>query len=66
MYEIVLSRFVRIQQCSNKYLSKWLGVPPCFSKVCLYTNSEKIQFPITSLVEEFKIGKICPHMMMKD
>ena len=66
MYEIAISRIEQIQQYSNKYLRKWLGVPPCFSKVGLYTNSGNLQFPISSLVEEFKIGKVRLHMMMKD
>ena len=65
MYEIAISRVERIQQYSNKYLRKWLGVPPCFSKVSLYTNSGNLQLSISSLVE-FKIGKVRLHMMMKD
>ena len=65
MYEIAISRVERIQQYSNKYLRKWLGVPPCFSKVCLYTNSRNLQLPISSLVE-FKIRKVRLHMMMED
>ena len=66
MYEIALSRVERIQQYSNKYLRKWFGVPPSFSKVGLYTNSGNLQLPISSLVEEFKIGKVRLHMMVKD
>ena len=66
MYEIAISRAERIQQYSNKYLRKWFGVPPCFSKVGLCTNSGNLQLPISSLVEEFKIGKVRLHMMMKD
>ena len=66
MYEIAIFRVERIQQYSNKYLRKWLGVPPCFSKVGLYTYSGDLQLPISSLVEEFKIGKVRLHMMMKD
>ena len=66
MYKIVISRVERIQQYSNKYLCKWLGVPPCFSKVGLYTNSGNLQLPISSLVKEFRIGKVRLHMMMKD
>ena len=38
MYEIALSRIELIQQYSNKYLHKYLGIPSCFSKVGLYTN----------------------------
>ena len=66
MYEIALSRVERIQQYSNKYLRKWLWVPPCFSKVGSYTNSENLELPIYLLVEEFKIGKVRLQMMMKD
>ena len=66
MYKIVLSRIGRIQQYSNKYLRKWLGVPSCFSKVRLYTNSGNLELPISSLIKELKIGKVCLHMMMKD
>ena len=66
MYEIALSHVEWIQQYSNKYLCKWLGVPPCFLKVGLYTNSGNLQLPISSLVEELKIGKVRLHMMMKD
>ena len=63
MYEIAISRVERIQRYNNKYLRKWLGVPPCFSKVGLYSNSGNLQLPLT---EEFKIGKVRLHMMMKD
>ena len=66
MYEIAISCVERIQQYHNKHLCKWLGVPPCFSKVGLYTNSGNQQLRISSLVEEFKIGKVRLHMMMKD
>ena len=66
MYVIAISRVEWIQQYSNKYLRKLLGVPPCFSKVRLYTNSGNLQLPISSLVEELKIGKVRLHLMMKD
>ena len=65
MYEIALSRLQRIQQYSNKNLRKWLGVPPWFSKVGLYTNSGNPRLSISSL-EEFKIRKARLNMMMKD
>ena len=35
IYEISLSRVETIQQHTNKYFRKWLGVPPCFSTVGL-------------------------------
>ena len=58
MYEITLSCVEQFQQYSNKYLRKWLGVPLCFSKVGLYTNSENLQIPISSLEENFTGRKL--------
>ena len=45
MYEIALSCVEWIQQYSNKYLRRWLGVPPCFSKVGWYTTVGKLTAP---------------------
>ena len=66
MYEIAISYGEWMQQYNNKYLRKWLRVPPCFLKVGLHTNSGNLQLPISLLVEEFKIGKVYLHIMMKD
>ena len=35
-------------------------------KVGQYINTGNVQLPISSLMEEFKIGKVCLHMMMRD
>ena len=56
----------RVWQYNNLYLRKWHGVTPCFTKVGLYSNSGNLQLPISSLVEEFKIGKARFYMMMKN
>ena len=64
MYEISLYCVEWIQQYSNEYLRKRLGVPPCFSKGVLYRNSGNLQLPISSVVEEFTIRKVGLHMMM--
>ena len=52
MYEIAPTRVER----------KWFGVRPCFLKIGLYINSGNLQLPISSLVEEFKIGKAYPEI----
>ena len=64
--DIALSRVERLQQYCKKYPRKWLGVPPFFFKVGLYTNSGNLQLPISSLVKEFKIRKLRLNMIMKD
>ena len=66
IYEISLSRVETIQQHINKYLRKWLGVPPCFSTVGLYTATGMLQLPFSSITEEFKVGKARLHLMLWD
>ena len=65
IYEIYLSRVETIQQHINKYFRQWLGVPPCFWTVGLYTTIGMLQLPFSSITEEFKIGKARLHMMLK-
>ena len=61
---IVYVNAYHISKYMCSYIIKRIGVP-CFSKVGLYTNSGNLQLPISSLVEEFKIGKV-RLLMMKD
>ena len=66
VYEVPLSRVEKIQVRVNKSLRKWLGVPPCFSTLGLYTKSGALQLPFSSIVEEFKVSKARLHLMMRD
>ena len=66
IYEISLSRVETIQQHINKYLRKWLGVPPCFSTVGPCTTTGMLQLPFSSITEEFKVGKARLHLMLRD
>ena len=66
IYKISLSWVETIQQHINKYLRKWLGVPPCFLTVGLYTATGMLQLPFSSITEEFKVGKARLHLMLRD
>ena len=55
-----------MQRHISKYLRKWLGVPPCFSNVGLYSGTGALQLPLSSLEEEFKVGKARLHLMLRD
>ena len=66
IYEISLSRVETIQQHINKYLHKWLDVPPCFWTVGHYTATGMLQLPFSSITEEFKVGKARLHLMLRD
>ena len=66
VYEVTLTRVETIQQHINKYLRKWLGVPPGFTTVGLYSNTAMLKLPIASIVEEFKVAKVRYQLMLRD
>ena len=65
VYEVSLTRVETIQQHVNKFLWKWLGVPPGFTTVGLYNKRAMPQLPIASLVEEQK-AKVRYQLMLRD
>ena len=66
VYEVCLTRVETIQRHVNKFLRKWLGIPPAFTTVVLYSKSSKLQLPISSIEEEFKVAKVRYQMMLRD
>lgn len=63
VYNVILFCIQQTQQCINKYLCKWLGVPHSVSP---HTNARSLKLPISSLVEEFSVRKVPLLVMMKD
>ena len=57
LYEIPLTTVETLERMVNKSLRKWLGVPPGFTAIGLYSRSSQLQMPLSSVVEEFKIEK---------
>jgi len=55
--EIPISCVERLEQSISKHLRRWLGLPPSFTNVGLYARSAKLQMPLTSLTEEYKVAK---------
>ena len=58
IYEVTLTRVEAIQRHVSKCLRKWVGVPSSFTTVGLYSRSAKVQLPLSSVVDEFKAGKV--------
>ena len=46
-----------LERIPSRHLKKWLGVPPSFTSIGLYGKTNKLQLPLSSLVEEFKVAK---------
>ncbi|RXN04866.1 hypothetical protein ROHU_009463 [Labeo rohita] len=54
VYEVPMTSVERVERKINKYLRRWLGIPPSFTSVGLYIRSGQLQLPLSSVVEEFK------------
>jgi len=66
LYEIPLTKVEKIEKAVSKSLRKWLGVPPGFSAIGLYSKSSQLQMPLSSVVEEFKVEKCRLVMTLRD
>ena len=66
LYEVPTTTVEGLERVINKHLRRWLGLPPSFTGLGLYTTSGKLQLPVSSLVEEFKVAKARLLMTLKD
>ncbi len=57
LYDFPLSQVEGMERLCSKFLRKWLGVPPSFSAINLYSKTSKLPLPVSSVVEEFKAAK---------
>ncbi|XP_052795695.1 uncharacterized protein LOC128228426 [Mya arenaria] len=64
--EIPISAVEKLEQAISKHLRRWLGLPPSFTNIGLYGKSTKLQMPISSLVEEYKIAKTRLLLTLRD
>ena len=64
--EIPISTVEKVEQVISKHLRRWLGLPPSFTSLGLYGKSNKLQVPISSIVEEFKVAKARLLLTLRD
>ncbi|XP_053395771.1 uncharacterized protein LOC128555950 [Mercenaria mercenaria] len=57
LYEIATSTVEGLERTVSRYLRRRFGVPPSFSNIGLYSRTNQLQLPLSSLVEEFKVAK---------
>ena len=60
LYEVPNTMVEALERITSRHIRKWLGVPPSFTSIGLYHvygKINKLQLPLSSLVEEFKVAK---------
>ena len=65
MYEVAATRVERIEQRCSVYIRKWLRLPKQINTSALYGRKSQLSLPITSIVEEYKAGKVRTVMMLR-
>jgi hypothetical protein len=58
VYQITTTTVEGLERTINRFLRRWLGVPPSFTSIGLYGHSNKLQLPLSSFTEEFKVAKV--------
>ena len=66
LYEIQASTGEAMERCVNSFLHRWLRVPPSFTSIDLYSRTAKLQMPLSSIKEEFKVSKCRLVMPLRD
>ncbi|NJK32032.1 MAG: hypothetical protein HC927_06195 [Deltaproteobacteria bacterium] len=66
VYNVPLTTVEPMEKRLNGYIRRWLGVPRSFSSIGLYSSGSKLQLPLSSVTEEYKVTKARQVMMLRD
>ena len=55
-----------LEKTISQFLRRWLGLPRSLSSIALYSKATKVQLPLNSVVEEFKITRAREVMLYRD
>ncbi len=66
IYEVAISHVEAMEMRISSQIRRWLGVPRSLTNIAFYGHTTKLQLPLTSLVEEFKVTKARLVMTLRD
>ena len=66
VYEIATIQSKQESRKVNRYLRRWLGVPPSFTLIRLFSNSTHLRVTASFVVEDFKMAKCRLVMTLRD
>lgn len=64
--EVPISTVETFKRKINHFLRRWLGLPLSLSSIALYGGNTKLQLPLSSLVEEFKVSRAREVLVYQD
>jgi len=66
VYSVPSSTMEAMERTINSFLRRWKGVPKSFTSLGLYFTGSKLQVPLKSLTEEYKVTKARQIIMLRD
>ncbi len=57
IYEVPVNTVENFGRKISSFLRRWLGLPRSFSSIALYGHNTKLQLPLSSVTEEFKVAR---------
>ncbi|XP_048863711.1 uncharacterized protein LOC125738598 [Brienomyrus brachyistius] len=57
VYEVTMSTVETLERKISSFLRRWLGLPRSLTSAALYSRSNKLQLPFSSLEEEFRVSR---------
>ena len=66
IYEIGLPFVESLEKSISRRIRVWLGLPPGLSSIALYSKSARLRLPLSSIAEEYKVGKIRTQLMISN
>lgn len=61
-----MSTVETLERKISSYLRRWLGLPRSLTSTALYGRSNKLQLPISSLEEEFRVTRTREALVYRD
>ncbi|XP_051969484.1 LOW QUALITY PROTEIN: uncharacterized protein LOC127634119 [Xyrauchen texanus] len=66
VYEVPISTVETLERKVSSHLRRWLGLPKSLSSIALYGHRNKLQLPLKSLEEEFKVTRAREVLIYRD
>ena len=66
IYEIPISRIIRIEQKISCFIRKWLKLHNSTTNICLYSSVSPCPLPIKSLTSIMKSAKVSGQLLLRD
>ena len=66
IYDVSLSTVEVLERIISSYLRRWLNVPRSLSSIGLYSTGPKLNLPLSTLVEKYKVAKVRQAVLLRD